>query len=40
VTTAQRLVEDYAALQQRAPTALDTIDDQILVLVRRRSTRT
>jgi signal transduction histidine kinase len=36
VTTAQRLVEDYAALQQRrgAP-PLDTIDDQIMVLVRR-----
>jgi signal transduction histidine kinase len=35
VTTAQRLVEDYAALQQRGAAALDTIDDQILVLVRR-----
>ena len=35
VTTAQRLVEDYAALQQRGATALDTIDDQIMVLVRR-----
>jgi hypothetical protein len=35
VTTAQRLVEDYAALQQRGATALDAIDDQIMVLVRR-----
>src|SRR5262249_20230690 len=35
VTTAQRLVEDYAALQQRGAAALDTIDDQIMVLVRR-----
>jgi signal transduction histidine kinase len=33
VTTAQRLVEDYAALQQRGATALDAIDDQIMVLV-------
>ena len=35
VTTAQRLVEDYAALQQRGATALEAIDDQIMVLVRR-----
>ncbi len=35
VTTAQRLVEDYAALQQQRATALDAIDDQIMVLVRR-----
>jgi signal transduction histidine kinase len=35
VTTAQRLVEDYAALQQRGAKALDVIDDQIMVLVRR-----
>jgi signal transduction histidine kinase len=35
VTTAQRLVEDYAALQQRGAAALDTVDDQIMVLVRR-----
>ena len=35
VTTAQRLVEDYAALQQPGAKALDTIDDQIMVLVRR-----
>ena len=35
MTTAQRLVEDYAALQQRGATALDAIDDQIMVLVRR-----
>jgi len=35
VATAQRLVEDYAALQQRGATALDAIDDQIMVLVRR-----
>ena len=35
VTTAQRLVEDYAALQQRGPGALSAIDDQIMVLVRR-----
>ena len=35
VTTAQRLVEDYAALQQHGATALDAIDDQIMVLVRR-----
>ena len=35
VTTAQRLVEDYATLQQRGPGALGAIDDQIMVLVRR-----
>jgi nitrogen fixation/metabolism regulation signal transduction histidine kinase len=35
VTTAQRLVEDYAALQARGTTALGAIDDQIMVLVRR-----
>lgn len=35
VTTAQRLVEDYAALQARGTTALAAIDDQIMVLVRR-----
>jgi len=35
VTTAQRLVEDYATLQQRGTGALGTIDDQIMVLVRR-----
>jgi signal transduction histidine kinase len=35
VTTAQRLVEDYAALQQRGAAALDTVDDQIMVLIRR-----
>lgn len=32
-TIAQRLVEDYATIQQRGPGALDTIDDQIMVLV-------
>jgi signal transduction histidine kinase len=35
VTTAQRLVEDYATLQQRETSATNTIDDQIMVLVRR-----
>jgi signal transduction histidine kinase len=35
VTTAQRLVEDYAALQTRGTIALAAIDDQIMVLVRR-----
>ena len=35
VTTAQRLVEDYATLQQRGAGALAAIDDQIMVLVRR-----
>jgi two-component system nitrogen regulation sensor histidine kinase NtrY len=33
VTTAQRLVEDYAAIQQAGATALSTLDDQIMVLV-------
>jgi signal transduction histidine kinase len=33
VTTAQRLVEDYAVLQQRGTGALGAIDDQIMVLV-------
>jgi signal transduction histidine kinase len=33
VTTAQRLVEDYAAIQQSGTTALSTLDDQIMVLV-------
>jgi signal transduction histidine kinase len=32
---AQRLVEDYATLQQRGPNALASIDDQIMDLVRR-----
>jgi signal transduction histidine kinase len=35
VTVAQRLVEDYASLQQRGPGSLTSIDDQIMVLVRR-----
>jgi signal transduction histidine kinase len=35
VTTAQRLVEDYATLQSRGSGALGAIDDQIMVLVRR-----
>ena len=35
VTTVERLVEDYATLQQRGPGALNTIDDQIMVLIRR-----
>jgi signal transduction histidine kinase len=35
VTVAQRLVEDYATLQPRGPSALTAIDDQIMVLVRR-----
>ena len=35
VTTAQRLVEDYATLQQRGTGTVGAIDDQILVLVRR-----
>jgi signal transduction histidine kinase len=34
-TVAQRLVEDYATLQQRGTGALTAIDDQIMVLVRR-----
>jgi signal transduction histidine kinase len=33
VTTAQRLVEDYAAIQQAGSTALSSVDDQIMVLV-------
>jgi signal transduction histidine kinase len=32
---AQRLVEDYATLQQRGPGALQTLDDQVMVLVGR-----
>ncbi len=32
---AQRLVEDYAALQQRGASSLDLVDDQVMVLVRR-----
>src|SRR4029079_13464252 len=35
VTTAQRLVEDYAALQARGTTALAAIDGQVMGLVRR-----
>jgi signal transduction histidine kinase len=35
VTTAQRLVEDYATLQQRGTAGLAAIDDQIMILVRR-----
>jgi signal transduction histidine kinase len=35
VTIAQRLVEDYAALQQRVPGALATIDDQMMVIAAR-----
>jgi signal transduction histidine kinase len=35
VTTAQRLVEDYATLQQRGASGLAAIDDQIMILVRR-----
>jgi signal transduction histidine kinase len=34
-TVAQRLVEDYATLQQRGTSALVSIDDQIMVLVSR-----
>jgi signal transduction histidine kinase len=34
-TIAQRLVEDYATLQQRGAAAFTAIDDQIMVLVRR-----
>ncbi len=34
-TVAQRLVEDYAALQQRGTGALTVLDDPIMVLVRR-----
>jgi len=35
VTVAQRLVEDYATLQQRGAGALDYIDDQTMVIVGR-----
>jgi signal transduction histidine kinase len=35
VTTAQRLVEDYAAIQQSGSTSLGALDDQIMMLVRR-----
>ena len=34
-TVAQRLVEDYATLQQRGASALGALDDQIMVLVSR-----
>jgi len=34
-TVAQRLVEDYASLQQRGPSSLASIDDQVMVLVSR-----
>jgi signal transduction histidine kinase len=34
-TVAQRLVEDYASLQQRGPSALASIDDPLMVLVSR-----
>ncbi len=34
-TVAQRLVEDYASLQQRGPSTLASIDDQVMVLVSR-----
>ena len=34
-TVAQRLVEDYAALQQRGPDGLEAIDDDIMILVSR-----
>ncbi len=34
-TVAQRLVEDYASLQQRGPSALAAIDDPLMVLVSR-----
>ncbi len=34
-TVAQRLVDDYATLQQRGTSALAVLDDQIMVLVRR-----
>ena len=33
-TVAQRLVEDYAALQQRGANSLQSVDDQFMVLVR------
>jgi len=35
VTVAQRLVEDYATLQQRGPGAFEPLDDEIMVLVSR-----
>ncbi|HYM23838.1 MAG TPA: HAMP domain-containing sensor histidine kinase, partial [Vicinamibacterales bacterium] len=35
VTTAQRLVEDYATLQQRGTGAVGAIEDPVMVLVRR-----
>src|SRR5206468_1765514 len=35
VTTAQRLVEDYATLQQRGTGAVGPIEDPVMVLVRR-----
>ena len=35
VTIAQRLVEDYATLQQQGAGTLEVLDDQIMVLVRR-----
>jgi len=34
-TVAQRLVEDYASLQQRGPSTLGAVDDQVMVLVGR-----
>jgi signal transduction histidine kinase/NADH:ubiquinone oxidoreductase subunit 6 (subunit J) len=34
-TVAQRLVEDYASLQQRGPSTLASIDDRVMVLVSR-----
>jgi signal transduction histidine kinase len=34
-TVAQRLVEDYATLQQRGPGGLETLDDDIMMLVSR-----
>src|SRR5215467_9262096 len=34
-TVAQRLVEDYASLQQRGPASQPSIDDQVMVLVGR-----
>ncbi|MQA30803.1 MAG: HAMP domain-containing protein [Luteitalea sp.] len=34
-TVAQRLIEDYASLQQRGSNALNVIDDRFMVLVRR-----
>ena len=33
-TVAQRLIEDYAALQQRGANSLQSVDDQFMVLVR------